>query len=169
MRIPFEQHLFEDEAFFREVQDTEDELIDEYAMGVLPQTDESALAQRCERQPQLAQRLAMRKAFFAALCSLSQPAKSSLDSSSRTPASRLSQSRWFLIPGLAPTLAIAAGLLLVICIFLLRQERRVETHLSKLEQMQAGAPLHGMQRSPVATAALSGVSEMFFRSMLPAV
>jgi anti-sigma-K factor RskA len=90
---PIEQRLIEDEAFFREVQETEDELTDEYATGVLPQTDESALAQRRERQPELAQRLAMRKAFFVALHSPPQPAKSSLDSASRTLPSRLSQSR----------------------------------------------------------------------------
>ena len=150
---PIEERMIADEAFFREIQNMEDEIIDEYAMGNLSLAEVRYFLERSKSQPELLRRIAMRKTFFAALKTKSTQAP-------RQAVLRLLSGR-FLIPGLA----IAASLLLAACVFLLHAKRGLETHLAEAERAHELSGALSMRESrhfQTAAPASSHMARMFF-------
>lgn len=112
---PLEEQMVRDEAFFAEVQDAEDDLIDEYVLESLEPADAERFRERINRNPDLQDRVALRRALIGHLQrSAAAPAAAPVQF---TPARGR---RWdrFLIPGFA--LALLA--LFVVSFVALRKE-----------------------------------------------
>jgi hypothetical protein len=159
---PIEERMIADEAFFREIQDMENEIIDEYAMGNLSWTEVRYFLERSEGQPELLRRIAMRKTFFAALNpkSTQAPGQAAGRSSNASTVLALLSGR-FLIPGLA----IAASVLLAACVFLLHAKHGLEIHLVEVErahELSGSLAMHESGHSQTAAPASSHLARMFF-------
>ena len=157
---PIEERMITDEVFFCEIQGVEDEIIDEYAMGNLSWAEVRYFLERSEGQPELSRRIAMRKAFFAALKTKSTQAHRQAAGRSSNASLPLLSGR-FLIPGLA----IAASLLLAACVFLLHAKRGLEIHLAEAERAQDLSGALAMRESrhfQTAAPASSHMARMFF-------
>jgi hypothetical protein len=159
---PIEERMIADEAFFREIQNMEDEIIDEYAMGNLSLAEVRNFLERSEGQPELSRRIAMRKTFFAAL-------KTKSTQASRQAAGRSSKASTALplLCGrvLIPGLAIAASMLLAACVFLLHAKRGLEIHLAEAERAQelsGSLAMHESRNFQTAASASSHMARMFF-------
>jgi hypothetical protein len=145
-----EELLITDEAFFHQVQAAEDELIEECALGTLSPDQEEDFLRDVNRQPGLAERLAVRKAFVKALASQSQhPVQ-------KIAAPRSARNRRFLVPGLG----IAASLLLVACLLLLRTKHDLQMQLAQRERIHATPVLE--RSTPLSAAASPVVATVFF-------
>jgi len=144
-----DQLLITDDAFFREVQAAEDDLIEECALGTLSPDEEKDFLRGVNRQPELAQRLAVRKAFIKALTSQPQhPVKSADPERDRA--------RWLLVPGLG----LAAGLLLVACLLLLHTKQDLQMRLTQTERSHATPVVERSTPLPAGTSPL--VATLFF-------
>jgi hypothetical protein len=157
---PIEERMITDEAFFREIQGIEDEIIDEYAMGNLSWTEVRNFLERSEGQPELSRRIAMRKTFFAAL-------KAKSTQASRQAAGRSSNASLPLLSGrfLIPRLAIAASVLLAACVFLLHAKRGSEIQLAEAERAQESSgslAMHESRHFQTAVPASSHMARIFF-------
>lgn len=106
-----EEKSIADEAFFEEIRNAEDELIDDFVRGELSPEDAERFARRNLRQAGMEERVLMRATFFAVLRggAAGGPAADSARSAAlpRRPARR------FLIPGFA----LAAGVLIAVLVF----------------------------------------------------
>jgi hypothetical protein len=149
-----EEKLITDEAFFREVQAAEEELIDEYVLDGLTDAEKEHLLQRFGWQPEWTRRVALRKAFFATLH------RGTGQRAERVSAYRADEvskpSRWFRL--LMPCLAAAVGLLLILCGLLLRESHELKSSLAQAELARRAAPSMPTQAPP----AEASVAEVFF-------
>lgn len=145
-----EELLIADEAFFRKVQAAQDDLIDECALGTLSPDEERDFLRDLNRQPGLAERLAIRKAFVKTLTSQSQHA------GKKNAAPRRDRVRWLLVPGLS----IAASLLLVACLLLLQTQRDLQMQLAQRERTYTTPALKPAAPPPPAASPLAAT--LFF-------
>lgn len=95
-----EERMFQDEAYFSDVQDAEDELIEEYVLGALDSTEEKIFAARVERAPELQERVALRRALVRALQGVRAAAPVAAEPSRRKMWGR------FLVPGFAVAILV---------------------------------------------------------------
>lgn len=145
-----EELLITDEAFFHQVQAAEDDLIEECALGLLSPDEEEAFLRGVDLQPGLAERLAIRKAFVKALTSRPQHPVQGVA------APRSVRNRWVLAPGLS----VAASVLLVACLFLLRTKHDLQIQLAQRERTP---PTPVLERSTsLPPAASPSVATLFF-------
>jgi len=94
-----EERMFQDEAFFADLQDAEDDLIEEYVTDALDSAEAKIFAARIERDPDLRERVALRRALIRTLQRI--PAEVARTEPPRaTPVRRRMWSR-FLVPGFA--------------------------------------------------------------------
>lgn len=63
----FEERMIRDEAFFSDLQEAEDELVDEYVLETLKAEDARLFRQRIDREPDLQDRVALRRALVRGL------------------------------------------------------------------------------------------------------
>lgn len=158
---PIEERMITDEAFFREIQDVEDELIDEYAMGILSGLEARRFLDRSKNQPGLSRRIEMRKTFLAALTTHATAASGHAERRTSTASivSSLLSGR-FLVPGLA----IAAGVLLAVCVFLLHTKRDLEIHLAEVQRARESGSLAtpASRHFQAAALASSNMPRLFF-------
>jgi hypothetical protein len=144
-----EELLITDETFFRKVQAAEDDLIEECALGTLGPDEEKDFLRDLNGQPELAKRLAVRKALVKALASQSQnPTNSAVPRRDRV--------RWLLVPGLG----IAASLLLAACLYLLQTKRDLQMQLAQSQRTYAPPVLE--RSTPLPAAASPVVATLFF-------
>lgn len=62
-----EERMFQDEAYFSDLQDVEDELIEEYAADTMDPAEAQLFAARVERDPNLQERVTIRRALIRTL------------------------------------------------------------------------------------------------------
>lgn len=72
-----EQRLVEDHEFFAALQESEDDLIDDFVLGSLMPDETQRFQELCGTRPEMPGRIAARRAFFAALQGSSVPPKPS--------------------------------------------------------------------------------------------
>ena len=96
-----EERMFQDEAFFSDLQDAEDELIEEFVTGEMDPAEAKLFAARIERDSDLRERVAVRRALIRTL----QRTSSKVAAAAPSPARRGLWGR-FLIPGFALAILI---------------------------------------------------------------
>lgn len=97
-----EERMFQDEAYFSDLQDAEDELIEQFVVDALEPAEEKAFAARVERDPVLRERVAMRRVLIRTL----QSVPLETVAPSVVPQSRRRGRSWFLVPGFATAIVI---------------------------------------------------------------
>jgi hypothetical protein len=92
-----EARMFQDDAFFSDLQDAEDELIEEYVMEEMGSAEARVFETRVERDPILQERVVIRRALIRTLRS------PSAEPATVATATRASRRMWgrFLVPGFA--------------------------------------------------------------------
>ena len=98
-----EERMFQDEAYFSDLQDAEDELIEEYVTGAMDAADARTFGTRVERDPDLRERVAVRRVLVRTL-QPSAPEKA-VAAAVPVPARRGLWGR-FLVPGFALAIVI---------------------------------------------------------------
>lgn len=108
--VEIEERSLVDEAFFDEIEEAEDELIDDYLLGSLSPEETNYFAQRSRSWPGINERLRVRKALLGALKQTGQ--KTLVSQSARQSARPERSVRKFLIPvfGLTACILIALAL-----------------------------------------------------------
>lgn len=97
-----EERMFQDEATFSDLQDAEDELIEEFVTDSLNPGDRQVFAARIERDPDLQERVALRRVLIRTLQGV--PAVAAAPVPVAHPRRRMQS--WFLVPGFAMAIAI---------------------------------------------------------------
>lgn len=99
-----EERMFQDEAFFSDLQDAEDELIEEFVTGEMDSAEAKLFAVRIERDSDLRERVAVRRALIRAL----QQTSSQVAVAAAAAPSPARRGLWgrFLVPGFALALLI---------------------------------------------------------------
>jgi len=99
-----EERMFQDEAWFSDLQDAEDELIEEYVTDGLNPADEQVFTARIERDAALQDRVALRRALIRTLQSVPAEAVAAAPVARSQPRRRM----WsrFLVPGFAMAIVI---------------------------------------------------------------
>ena len=99
-----EERMFQDEAYFSDLQDAEDELIEEYAMDAMDPSEAELFKARVAGDPELQERVAMRRVLIG---TLQRVPSDSTAVAAATP-SRIRRAPWsrFLVPGFALAIAI---------------------------------------------------------------
>ncbi|MGA7523165.1 MAG: hypothetical protein WBW84_11965 [Acidobacteriaceae bacterium] len=97
-----EERMFQDEAYFSDVQDAEDDLIEEYVTEEMDAAEAQLFGARIERDPALRERVVIRRALIRSLQS------SPIEAAAGSPARGGRRGMWgrFLVPGFALAILI---------------------------------------------------------------
>jgi hypothetical protein len=143
-----EERMFQDEAYFSDLQDVEDELIEEYVTEEMDPAEARLFAARIERDPELQDRVAIRRVLIRTL----ERSASEVPAVAAATRPRSRRELWgrFLVPGFA----------LAIVIVLLLSYRAV--HRNRIPSQAVGTPAPAVQSQPAAPEAMSSAAVVLF-------
>lgn len=99
-----EERMFQNEAYFSELQDAEDELIEEYAMEEMDPAEARLFGTRVERDAKLQERVAIRRVLIRSL--QGSPVEAAVLTPATGPSARGRMWNRFLVPGFALAILI---------------------------------------------------------------